>query len=71
MWGALFRRGSVPLRRERVNTPDGDFVDLDWLDGSHATPLVLVLHGLEGSARSHYAIGLLRLVRSRAGAASS
>jgi predicted alpha/beta-fold hydrolase len=66
VWGALFRRGSVPLRRERVNTPDGDFVDLDWLDGPPATPLVLVLHGLEGSARSSYAIGLLRLVRQQA-----
>jgi hypothetical protein len=53
----------VPLRRERVSTPDGDFVDLDWLDGPSGTPLVLVLHGLEGSARSAYAIGLLRLVR--------
>jgi predicted alpha/beta-fold hydrolase len=65
VWGALFPRGSVPLRRERVNTPDGDFVDLDWLDGPLGTPLVLVLHGLEGSARSPYAIGLLRLVRQQ------
>lgn len=55
----------MPLRRERVSTPDGDFVDLDWLDGPAGTPLVLVLHGLEGSARSPYAIGLLRLVRQQ------
>jgi predicted alpha/beta-fold hydrolase len=47
------------LRRERVETPDGDFVDLDWLDGPARAPLLLVLHGLEGSAQSHYVIGLL------------
>jgi hypothetical protein len=53
----------VPLSRERVSTPDGDFVDLDWLEGPAAAPLVLLLHGLEGSTRSHYVTGLLgRLV---------
>jgi len=38
--------------------PDGDFLDLAWnLDATG--PLVLVLHGLEGSLRSHYAAGLI------------
>ena len=62
LWGPLLRRGRrPPLRRERLETADGDFVDIDWLaDGPAAAPLVLVLHGLEGSARSHYAQGLLR-----------
>ena len=55
----------MPLSRERVPTPDGDFVDLDWLDGPPAAPLVLVLHGLEGSTRSHYVMGLLHHVRAR------
>src|SRR5205085_11787425 len=53
------------LARERVPTPDGDFVDLDWLDGPAPGPLVLVLHGLEGSTRSHYVTGLLGHVRAR------
>ena len=46
-------------------TSDGDFVDLDWLDApaSARTPLLLVLHGLEGSCRSHYVGGLLELAR--------
>jgi len=48
-----------------VPTADGDFVDLDWLDGPEGAPLVLVLHGLEGSAQSHYVVGLLRLARAR------
>ena len=62
LWGPLLRRGRAPaLRRERIETPDGDFLDLDWLAGrEHSAPLVVVLHGLEGSARSHYAVGLLR-----------
>ena len=59
------RRGRIALRRERVVTADGDFLDLDWLDGPTAAPVVLVLHGLEGSARSHYVVGLLRLARAR------
>jgi len=62
LWGPLLRRGREPLlRRERVETPDGDFVDLDWLAGrDRGVPLVVILHGLEGSSRSHYASGLLR-----------
>ena len=59
------RRGHVPLSRERVATSDGDFVDLDWLEGPPAAPLLLVLHGLEGSARSHYVTGSLREARAR------
>jgi predicted alpha/beta-fold hydrolase len=44
-----------PLRRERIATPDGDFLDLDWgLDPGPGAPIVLVIHGLEGSARRRY-----------------
>jgi hypothetical protein len=62
LWGPLFRHWRrPPLRRERLHTPDGDFVDLDWLEGAPPEgPLLLILHGLEGSSRSHYARGLLR-----------
>ena len=47
--------------------PDGDFVDLDWVDGqaSPGAPRLLVLHGLEGSSRSHYAVGLMRHAAAR------
>jgi predicted alpha/beta-fold hydrolase len=74
MWGTLFRRLSPPpLRRERLATPDGDFVDIDWIanpadDGGGSDSgagLILMLHGLEGSSRSHYATGLLREAHER------
>jgi len=61
IWPAVFARrtrGPVPAyRRERWTTPDGDFVDLDFLHGesSNRRPLVVLFHGLEGSSRSHYA----------------
>lgn len=63
IWRRLFGSGTAPpYRRERFETPDGDFVDLDWFefDGrSGNRPLVIVLHGLEGSSRSNYVVGLL------------
>ncbi len=61
MWGPLFRRHRIRWRRERVATSDGDFVDLDWADSARAgAPLLLMLHGLEGSSSSHYVVGLTR-----------
>lgn len=59
-------RGTVSYRRERWDTPDGDFVDLDWLDGPRDAPLVAMFHGLEGSSRSHYALALARELSRRA-----
>lgn len=47
------------LQRERLTTPDNDFIDLDWC-GTGAKPLVMLLHGLSGSARSNYIEGLQR-----------
>jgi len=69
----LRRRGGVALRRERLTTPDGDFLDLDWTvihGGVPATgPLVVVLHGLEGSATSAYAFETYRQLAARGVAA--
>ena len=67
LWGALFRRHGKPvLERERIELPDGDFLDLDWNGSdSGSAPLVLLLHGLEGSSESPYAWGLLAAFRRR------
>jgi predicted alpha/beta-fold hydrolase len=53
------------VTRERFDTPDGDFVDVDWFGGRPGAPLLLVLHGLEGTIRSHYVGGLFRLAAAR------
>ena len=62
----LLRRRAPPYRRERWETPDGDFIDLDWMDrrGENA-PLVALFHGLEGGSGSHYASALMRAVARR------
>jgi len=61
LWPALLRRAPAPaLRRERVELPDGDFIDVDW--AGERGPIVVVLHGLGGSSDSHYARGILRAV---------
>ena len=66
IWAPLFRRPPrVPLRRERWELPDGDFLDVDRLDGEPGMPRLLVLHGLEGSSESGYARGLLAQARRR------
>jgi len=73
IWPALFARrttGPAPeYRRERWDTPDGDFVDLDWLAGNspehQKRPLLVLFHGLEGSSRSHYAEAFADFARER------
>jgi predicted alpha/beta-fold hydrolase len=60
-------RPEVALRRERVETPDGDFWDFDWLDtpADRLAPLVVLFHGLEGGASSHYARNLMLHLAAR------
>jgi predicted alpha/beta-fold hydrolase len=56
LWPVLFdrRRLRLEVRRERLELPDGDFLDLAWCGSEHGRTVV-VLHGLEGSLNSHYA----------------
>jgi len=63
IYPSLFRwRRHPPLERERLELPDGDFIDLDWTRSTDRPnrPVVLVLHGLEGSLESHYTGGILQ-----------
>jgi predicted alpha/beta-fold hydrolase len=58
----LARRPEVTYTRQRIDTPDGDFIDFDWLatDKTHRdAPLVVLFHGLEGNSGSHYAHALM------------
>lgn len=65
LWPALLLRPIPPTaaRRERLELPDGDFIDVDWV--GKQGPIVVVLHGLGGSSDSHYARGILRAVALR------
>ncbi|WP_019141789.1 YheT family hydrolase [Noviherbaspirillum massiliense] len=49
----------VAYRRERWDTPDGDFIDIDFVDGKPGQPFIVLFHGLEGSSDSHYARSLM------------
>jgi len=65
-------RPEVRYRRERIDTPDGDFWDVDWLDApadasnpadpTSPAPTVVLFHGLEGGSESHYARTLMALL---------
>lgn len=73
IWPALWSRrheGPPPVyRRERWDTPDGDFIDVDFQDqpqdGGPAAPLLVLFHGLEGSSRSHYAEAFAAYARAQ------
>jgi predicted alpha/beta-fold hydrolase len=66
LYGSLFIRvAPVAYRRERLELADGDFLDFDWVDGRAGSPVVVLFHGLEGSADSHYARDLMRTALKR------
>lgn len=54
LWSRRRLAGRVSFRRERWETPDGDFVDVDFAPVGQ--PLLVLFHGLEGSTLSHYAL---------------
>ena len=65
LYGALFGSSRLDWKRERWDTPDGDFIDVDRLAGPADSPLVVLFHGLEGSSNSHYASALARELTHR------
>lgn len=65
IWPLLIKGPLPGYRRQRWDTPDGDFIDLDWIDGAPGQPCVALFHGLEGSSRSHYARRLMHAVARR------
>ena len=60
VYPALFRKFPIVAnRRERIDTLDGDFLDIDWgIKGN--SKLAIICHGLEGSSQEHYAQGMAR-----------
>jgi len=52
-----------PYQRERISTPDNDFLDLDWLKSGHNN-LLIISHGLESSSKAKYVQGMANLFKS-------
>lgn len=57
IYPALFSQNQIAYQRQRLQTPDADFFDVDILPGATSNTLLL-LHGLEGSSRSNYIQGM-------------
>jgi uncharacterized protein len=62
IWPVVSRRKiALSIREERIELPDGDFLDLNWI-GDNNDQIVLVLHGLGGSIESPYANGIMNAI---------
>lgn len=62
---SLFRMvQGVVYHREKIDTPDGDFLNIDWSKVG-GQKLLIISHGLEGDSRRHYAMGLVKLFNQR------
>ena len=64
VYPALFRKPEVNYVRERLETPDGDFLDIDWARAG-SDKLLILLHGLEGSSDAQYIKGMIRAMHRR------
>jgi predicted alpha/beta-fold hydrolase len=66
IWGRVARRStSVPLVHETLAASDGDELEMYHVEAARDAPRVFLLHGLEGSVRSHYVGGLFQRARER------
>lgn len=62
IYPALYRKISTTInfKRERITTPDNDFLDIDWYCGNNEK-LIIVSHGLEGDSQRPYMLGIAEL----------
>jgi uncharacterized protein len=65
IWPLVIKTAAPKMKRKRWETPDGDFIDIDFLPRRPEQPLVVLFHGLEGSSNSHYARALMRELARR------
>jgi len=66
----LKTNNSIHHKKQRLELPDGDFVDVFWCDTDkqpqhEIQPLVIVLHGMGGCFQSHYIPGMIKALLSR------
>lgn len=64
LYPTLFRKTiALELHNEKFELPDGDFLDLAWTEEKQTGPIIILLHGLEGSLNSPYAKGILKTIQ--------
>ena len=64
---ALLRSIKIsPTFTETINTPDGDFLELEWHTTSQKSekPLVILTHGFEGNSRSSYILSMVKTLQA-------
>ncbi|WP_455222036.1 hydrolase [Kaarinaea lacus] len=66
----LKTNNNIPYKKQKLELPDGDFVDVFWCDTEkkpqhEVQPLVIVLHGMGGCFQSHYIPGMVKALLSR------
>ena len=65
IYPALFRQiNGIKYFREKIVTPDDDFLNLDWsyAESEGPKPLVILSHGLEGNTTRQYITGMVKLL---------
>lgn len=64
LWSSFKKRKFLfKTVRERLILPDKDFIDLDWVESNNSGPIVVIMHGLEGSIKSSYVRGILSALK--------
>ncbi len=64
IYSSVFRKSdNISFNRKRIETPDDDFLDIDFLEGGNRK-VVILCHGLEGSSSSKYILGISDLLHS-------
>ncbi|MFY0627175.1 MAG: alpha/beta fold hydrolase [Reichenbachiella sp.] len=65
IWSSIFRKSfKVNFERERIDTPDEDFLDLDWIH-NQSEKLIILSHGLEGNSRRPYMLSMSKYFSDR------
>jgi len=62
IYPTLFRRFDTGFyERERIFTPDDDFLDIDW-SRTGSNKLAIISHGLEGNSHRNYVVGMVKML---------
>ena len=62
IYPTLFRRFDTGFyERERIFTPDDDFLDIDW-SRTGSKKLAIISHGLEGNSHRNYVVGMVKML---------